>query len=81
MVEALRLTCPIRGSLSTPAKSADGLTPSEEARRIEAINFLLARGYPRTHIKVEATIKRFGHGGKNSFRSDLAALDDLFNES
>ncbi|HUN78501.1 MAG TPA: N-6 DNA methylase [Solirubrobacteraceae bacterium] len=75
MVDALRLTCPIRGPLNTPAKSTDGLTPSEEARRIDAINFLLARGYPDTHIKVEATIKRFGHGGKSSFRADLAALD------
>jgi type I restriction enzyme M protein len=75
MAEALRLTCPIRGPLSTPAKSADGVTPSEEARRIDAINFLLGRGYPKSHIKVEATIKRLGHGGKSSFRADLAALD------
>jgi type I restriction enzyme M protein len=71
----LTLTCPIRGPLKAPAKSADGLTPSEEARRIEAINFLLKKGYPKQNFKVEATIKRFGHGGKNSFRSDLAVLD------
>jgi type I restriction enzyme M protein len=71
----LKLICPIRGPLNAPAKSADGLKPSEEARRIDAINFLLAKGYPSGHIKVEATIKKFGHGGKNSFRADLAALD------
>jgi type I restriction enzyme M protein len=75
MSVALKLTCPIRGPLKARAKSADGLTPSEEARRIDAIRFLLSKGYPRDHIKVEATIKRFGHGGKNSFRADLAALD------
>ncbi len=71
----LKLTCPIRGPLSAPAVSVDGLTPSEEARRIEAINFLLAKRYPRDQIKVEATIKKFGHGGRNSFRADLAVLD------
>src|SRR5579885_3445103 len=71
----LKLVCPIRGPLNAPAKSADGLTPSEEARRIDAINFLLSKGYPKGNVKVEATIKRFGHGGKNSFRADLAALD------
>jgi type I restriction enzyme M protein len=72
---SLKLVCPLRGPLNAPAKSADGLKPSEEARRIEAITFLLAKGYPAENIKVEATIKRFGHGGKNSFRADLAVLD------
>lgn len=71
----LQLVCPIRGPLNAPAKSADGLVPSEEARRIEAINFLLSKGYPSSHIKVEAVIKKFGHAGKNSFRADLVALD------
>jgi type I restriction enzyme M protein len=71
----LTLVCPIRGPLKAPAKSADGLTPSEEARRIEAIDFLIKKGYPKQNFKVEATIKKFGHGGKNSFRADLAVLD------
>jgi type I restriction enzyme M protein len=75
MASSLKLVCPIRGELKAPAKSADGLTPSEEARRIEAINFLLGRGYPKDHIKVEATVKRFGSQGRNSFRADLAVLD------
>jgi type I restriction enzyme M protein len=75
MVSSLKLVCPIRGELKAPAKSADGLTPSEEARRIEAINFLLSKGYPKDHVKVEATIKRFGSQGRNSFRADLAVLD------
>lgn len=75
MSVALKLVCPVRGPLNAPAKSADGLVPSEEARRVEALNFLIAKGYPPSHIKVEATIKRFGHRGKNSFRADLVALD------
>jgi type I restriction enzyme M protein len=75
MSASVKLTCPIRGPLPTPAKSADGLTPSEEARRIEAIKFLLAKGYPAGNIKVEVALKRFGHGGKSSFRADLVALD------
>jgi type I restriction enzyme M protein len=75
MPAPLKLVCPVRGALNAPARSADGLKPTEEARRIEAIHFLLSKGYPKDHIKVEATIKKFGHGGKNSFRADLAALD------
>lgn len=71
----LKLVCPIRGTLKAPARSKDGLTPSEEARRIEAINFLLGKRYPKDHIKVEATVKRFGHQGRSSFRADLAVLD------
>lgn len=76
MASSLKLVCPIRGELKAPAKSADGLTPSEEARRIEAINFLLGKGYPKEQIKVEATVKRFGSQGRNSFRADLAVLDN-----
>ena len=33
----LHLYCPIRGNLRALRKSADGLTPTEEYRRIEAI--------------------------------------------
>jgi type I restriction enzyme M protein len=61
--------------LTARARSKDGLTPSEEARRVDAINFLIGKGYPDSHILVEARIKKFGHGGKNSFRADLVALD------
>ncbi len=75
MADELTLECPIRGILKAKAKSADGLKPSEEKLRIEAIRHLIAEGYPPDHIKVEAVIKKFGHGGKNSFRADLAVLD------
>ena len=75
MADPLILDCPIRGILKAKAKSADGLSPSEEKLRIDAIRHLISQGYPKENIKVEAVLKKFGHGGKNSFRADLAALD------
>jgi len=69
------LHCPIRGRLNIPEKAADGLTYSEEKRRIDCIKFLLAKGYPDSHIRIETVLLRFGHKGKNSFRTDLAVLD------
>lgn len=74
-MEELTLTCPIRGTLKARAKSADGLSPSEERLRIDAVRHLLNLGYPAENIKIEATIKRFGNGGRNSFRCDIAALE------
>lgn len=75
MPDQLTLECPIRGTLKARARSADGLLPSEEKLRIEAIRHLLDQGYPREHVKVEAVVKKFGHGGRNSMRADLAVLD------
>jgi len=74
-MQTLTLTCPIRGLLKTGAKSKDGLTPTEEFYRVEAIKHLLKLGYPQDHIKVEAVVKRFGNSGRNSMRADLAVLD------
>ena len=73
--DGLTLKCPIRGRLKASARSADGLRPSEEKLRVDAIRHLVSLGYPKENIKVEAVIKKFGHGGKNSFRADLAVLD------
>jgi len=75
MATGLTLLCPIRGQIKATARSKDGLAPSEEAQRIEAIKFLLDRGYPAENIKIEAVVKRFGNSGRNSFRADLAVLD------
>lgn len=69
------LHCPIRGNVIAPERSADGLRYSEEKRRIDAIRFLLGKGYPASHIKIETTLLRFGHKGQNSFRTDLSVLD------
>jgi type I restriction enzyme M protein len=69
------LHCPIRGNVIAPERAADGLRYSEEKRRIDTIRFLLGKGYPAAHIKIETTLLRFGHKGRNSFRTDLAVLD------
>ena len=69
------LHCPVRGSLNVPERAADGLTFTEEKRRIDCINLLLQKGYLIDRIKVETTLWRFGSQGRNSFRTDIAVLD------
>lgn len=71
----LTLICPVRGRLKAKARSSDGLTPTEEKLRVDAIRHLIEVGYPKENIWVEAVIKRFGSGGRNSFRADLVVLD------
>ena len=72
---SLHLYCPIRGELKALKKSKDGLTPTEEYRRIEAIKYLMSKGYSKEFFLIEPCIKRFGNAGRNSFRSDFAVLD------
>ena len=69
------LNCPVRGALNVPERAADGLTFTEEKRRIDCIDLLRRKGYPLSHIKVETTLWRFGSQGRNSFRTDIAVLD------
>jgi type I restriction enzyme M protein len=69
------LHCPIRGNLTVPLKAKDELTYTEEKRRIDAIKFLLEKGYPREHFKIETILLHFGSQGRNSFRTDIAVLD------
>lgn len=69
------LHCPIRGNVIARERSSDGLRYSEEKRRIDSIRFLLGKGYPASHFKIETTLLRFGNQGRNSFRTDLAVLD------
>ena len=52
-----------------------GLTFTEEKRRIDCIELLRRKGYPLSHIKVETTLWRFGSQARNSFRTDVAVLD------
>lgn len=75
MSTKLTLKCPIRGILKASKKSKDGLTPTEEYFRVEALKYLIANGYPAENIKIEPIIKKFGNSGRNSFRSDFAILD------
>lgn len=69
------LVCPIRGPLKVTGKSADGLTPSEEKYRVEAIKFLLELGYPKEHFIIEPVVQYLGNSGRNSLRADFAVLD------
>lgn len=71
----LQLVCPIRGQLTINKKSKDGLTATEESFRVEAIRYLISKGYPKDNFWLEPIIKRFGNNGRNSFRSDFAVLD------
>lgn len=70
-----QLFCPIRGALKAKLKASDGLTFTEEKRRIDCINFLLSKGYPKDRIEAETVVLRFGHKGKNSLRADIVVYD------
>lgn len=72
---SLQIVCPIRGQLKVNKRSKDGLSASEEFYRVEAIKYLLSKSYPKENFWIEPIIKRFGNGGRNSFRSDFAVLD------
>ena len=71
------LHCPIRGPLTAHALAKDGLTPTEEARRIDFLHFLLdERAYPADNIAVETIVLRgLGHDGKNKLRADVIVYD------
>lgn len=69
------LICPVRGVLRNTGRSADGLTQNEEFQRVQAIRYLVDCGYPVDCIKVEVIEKKFGSGGRNSFRCDFAVFD------
>lgn len=71
----LTLTCPVRGQLKATSKSKDGLKPSEEFHRVQAIRHLIQKGYPAENFLIEPVIKRFGNSGRNSFRGDFVVLD------
>ena len=75
MSNKLTLKCPIRGVLKASKKSRDGLSPSEESYRVEALRYLVKHGYPVENFKIEPIVKKFGNAGRNSFRSDFAILD------
>lgn len=74
-ISNMQIICPIRGQLKVNKKSKDGLTATEEYYRVEAIKYLISKGYPKDCFWIEPIIKRFGNGGRNSFRSDFAVLD------
>jgi type I restriction enzyme M protein len=74
VVAGLTLVCPVRGRLKAKALSADGLRPSEERLRVEAIRHLIEHGYPRENIRVEAVIKRLVTAAATAFVPTLLYL-------
>ena len=73
--EATFLHCPIRGQLRTRQRAADGLTFTEEKRRIDAIRFLLQKSYPEDHFGIETRILKLGNAGRNSLRADFSVYE------
>lgn len=70
------LICPVRGPLGSAYFSKDGLTITEEARRIECIKFLLSKNYPSENFQCETVvIKHIGNEGRNSLRADIVIYD------
>ena len=74
-MDNLHIICPVRGQLKVKKKSKDGLTPKEEFFRVEAIKYLINLGYPKENFYIEPIVKKFGNGGRNSFRSDFAIVN------
>lgn len=77
VIEGVLLYCPVRGALGAKALAKDGLTPTEEARRVDFLNFLVDdRNYPVEHIRVEVvTVKNLGEAGRNQLRADVIVYD------
>jgi type I restriction enzyme M protein len=71
----LTLVCPIRGVLKAKSRTKDGLRPTEERIRVDAIRHLLRLGYPPSHFAIEVVTKKFGESGRNRVRADLVVLD------
>ena len=78
--EATYLHCPIRGQLRTPQRALDGLTFTEEKRRIDAIRFLLQKNYPEDHFGIETRILKLGSAGRNSLRADFSVYGEPWKE-
>ena len=64
------LNCPVRGKLNVNEK--DHLQEfTEEYRRIECVQFLLEKKYPKENIDFEREIIKYGHSGRNCLRADI----------
>lgn len=67
----MRLSCPIRGLLNIQEKAKDGITFTEEKRRIDLVKFLLRKKYPANLFGFEINVWDIGNSGRNHLRSDL----------
>jgi type I restriction enzyme M protein len=66
-----KITCPIRGELNVSEKAKDGITWTEEYKRVECIRFLLKKGYPKNLFNFEKDVMKVGNGGRNRVRADI----------
>ena len=74
--ETKLLTCPVRGELSASSLAKDGVTATEESRRVDFLHYLVSRGYPPENIAVESVvIKNLGESGRNKLRADVIVYD------
>ena len=60
-----KLICPVRGKLNIN-KTDNYEELSEEYRRIECVQFLIDKKYPKENIDFEREIIKYGHSGRNS---------------
>lgn len=67
----MKLNCPIRGLLNVNDKAKDGITFTEEKRRIDLVKFLLSRNYDSNLFGFEINVWDIGNSGRNHLRSDL----------
>ena len=76
-LEEVLLVCPIRGPLGVSALARDGLTATEEARRVDFLKFLIEeRNYRQDYIRAEVvTVKNLGESGRNRMRADVIVYD------
>ena len=81
-LEEVLLVCPVRGPLGVSVLAKDGLTPTEEARRVDFLRFLIVeRNYPADNIRVEVvTLKNLGESGRNQLRADVIVYDQPWAE-
>lgn len=76
MSSAISLICPIRGQLSVQYFAKDNMTVTEEARRVDCLNYLIKKKYPKENFNCETTIiKYIGNSGRNSLRADIVIYD------
>jgi len=79
-IDADYLFCPVRGQLNVKERAKDGLKFTEEKCRIDAIRYMLTKGYPKDHFGIETTLLRLGNQGRNSFRVDFSVYDVPFTD-
>ena len=73
----MKLFCPIRGELNTEERARDGITFTEEYRRIELVKILLNLGYQKELFDFEVNVWDVGNSGRNHIRADLVIYNNL----